>query len=583
MSKNRLKFLQVFFFIFAIALLLRLFYWQILQSDQLSAQAESQHFNAYEIPGKRGEIKTSDSFALVANRPTYTIYASIKELDESPQELTKLLTPLFFAYEKEEKITALGQKEEDLLRAKIKEDLEANLSNDKLVWVALKKRVDSKLMEEIKKLDLKGIGFQATQDRYYPEGSLAAQLVGFVGSDSTGSDQGYFGLEGYYNAELKGRAGRFKEEVDSFGRPILVGKKVGVEAENGRSLLTTIDRTVQYIVEKKLEDGMKKYGTKTASALVMDPKTGAILAAVNLPAYDPARFEQYEDTLYKNPIVGDAYEPGSTFKVITMAAALNESKITPDTRCECSGPINIGGYSIKTWNNKYFPNTTMTEVLQHSDNIGAAYAASQIGEEKFAEYIRNFGFGETTGIDLEEEASGLVKAPQESQPIDLVTNAFGQGIGVTMVQVVQAVGAVANEGKMMKPHIVSEIQGEKGSVEIKPEVVRVVIKKETALQLTEMLIKAVEGGEARRIIPHGYRVAGKTGTASVPIDGHYDASKTVPSFVGFGPAEDPKFVMLVRYTEPSAPFQYGSETAAPTFFEITKELFNYYGIAPDKI
>ncbi len=581
MTKNRLKFLQFFFIVFTTALLLRLFYWQVLQSDQFSAQAESQHFNVYEIPGARGEIKTSDSYALVANQPTYTIYASSKELEKSPDEITALLTPLFFSYDKEEKITSLDPVEEDLLKEKIKDDLKANLSNEKLIWVALKKRVKGKLMEEVKKLDLKGIGFQATQDRYYPEGSLAAQLLGFVGSDSTGGDQGYFGLEGFYNAELRARAGRFKEEVDSFGRPILVGRKVGVESENGRSLLTTIDRTVQYIVEKKLAEGMKKYGTKSASALVMDPKTGAILAAAHLPAYDPARFSQYEDKLYKNPIVGDLYEPGSTFKVITMAAALNESKITPETRCSCEGPINIGGYSIKTWNNKYFPNTTMTEVLQHSDNIGAAYAASQIGKEKFAEYVKNFGFGEVTGIDLEEEASGLVKSSQDSQPIDLVTNAFGQGIGVTMVQVVQAVGAVANEGKMMKPYIVSEIQGENSKVEIKPQEVRQVIKKETALKLTEMLIKAVEEGEARRIIPHGYRVAGKTGTASVPIDGHYSASKTVPSFVGFGPSDEPKFVMLVRYTEPSAPFQYGSETAAPTFFEITKELFNYYGIAPD--
>jgi stage V sporulation protein D (sporulation-specific penicillin-binding protein) len=582
MNRGRLKLLRLFFTVFVLALLTRLFYWQVLQADLLSAQAEGQHFNFYEIPGRRGDIKTSDGYSLVTNQPTYTIFASLKELDKDPTEISKLLSPIFLRYELENRTHPPSEEDSDKLRSEISKDLETQLSNDTLVWVALKKRASESLLDEVKALNLKGVGYQTTETRYYPESSLAAQLTGFVGSDSTGQDQGYFGLEGFYDAELQGRPGKFKEEVDSLGQPILVGRKVGVEAESGRNLLTSIDRTVQYIVEKKLIEGMKKYGAKQASALVMDPKTGAILAAANLPSYSQWQFNQYEDTLYKNPIVGDLYEPGSTFKVITMAAALNEGKITPETTCTCEGPLQTGGFTIRTWNNKYYPNSTMTEVLQHSDNIGAAAAAQLVGEEKFAEYVKKFGFGELTGIDLEEEVAGLVKSPEDTQPIDLVTNSFGQGIGVTMAQIVQAVGAIANEGKMMKMHVVKRIEGENNHVEIKPQEVREVIKKETATALTEMMIKAVEGGEAQRLIPSGYRVAGKTGTASVPIDGHYDASKTVPSFVGFGPAEDPKFVMLVRYVEPSAPFQFGSETAAPTFFEITKELFTYYGIPPSQ-
>lgn len=579
---GRLKFLQIIFFIFILSVIGRLFYWQVIRSDTLSAQAESQHFSAYDIPSKRGEIKTADSYSLVSNQPTFTVYASIKELDKTAEEISNLLTPIFLQFDLEQKIESIPDSEKQQKAKKIDTDLRNNLGNKDLVWVALKKRIPTILMETVKKLNIKGIGFQNTEDRYYPEGSMAAQTLGFVGSNSTGSDQGYFGIEGYYNSELKGRVGKFKEEVDSLGRPILVGRKVGVKAEDGRNLITTIDRTVQYIAEEKLALGMKKYGAKSASVLILDPKTGGILAAANLPSYDPARFNQYDQKLYKNPIVGDLYEPGSTFKVITMAAALNEGAVTPETKCECSGPLLTGGFSIKTWDNKYHPNSTMTEVLEHSDNIGAAFAAQKIGEKKFATYVKNFGFGQLTGIDLEEEAAGLVKEPKDTKPIDLVTNSFGQGIGVTMVQIVQAVGAIANGGVMMQPHLVQKIQGENSSVEVKPKIVRQIIKKETSQVLTEMMIKAVESGEAKRLISPGYRIAGKTGTASVPIEGHYDPTKTVASFVGFGPAEDPKFAMLVRYVEPAFPFQFGSETAAPTFFEITKELFNYYGIAPNR-
>ena len=582
MNRGRLKLLQIFFALFLISLTLRLFYWQVLNSDSLSAQAESQHFNFYEIPGSRGEIKTSDNYSLVTNQPSYTIFASLKELDKKPEEIKNLLLPLFLKYDLQEKITTPGKEEVRDLRKKIGEDLGNLLANDKLVWVALKKSVNEALVEEVKKLDLKGIGFKATETRFYPEASLAAQLTGFVGSDSNGADQGYFGLEGFYNAELKGRPGRFKEEVDSLGRPILVGRKVGVEAENGRSLLTTIDRTIQYIVEKKLEEGLKKYGAKQASALVMDPRTGAILAAANLPGYDQARFGQYEDKVYKNPIVGDLYEPGSTFKVITMAAALDEGKITPETRCECTGPLQSGGFTIKTWNNKYFPNSTMTEVLQHSDNIGAATAARLLGEEKFAEYVKKFGFGELTGIDLEEEVPGLVKSPQETQPIDLVTNSFGQGIGITMAQIVQAVGAIANDGKMMKPYLIAEkILPDGQKIQTNPEEVRQVISAKAANLVSAMLVENVENGHGKRAAVSGYYIGGKTGTAQVATDGVYVQNVNIGSFVGYGPIEDPRFVMLVMIKHPKT-VQFAESTAAPVFGQVASFILNYLEIPPTR-
>ncbi len=263
-----------------------------------------------------------------------------------------------------------------------------------------------------------------------------------------------------------------------------------------------------------------------------------------------------------------------------MASAINEDLVKPDTKCDiCSAPISIGGFTIRTWNNKYRENATLKDVIIHSDNTGMVFTAQKLGLDKFYEYIKNFGFGDLTKIDLQDESSPEIRDEKIWREIDLVTASFGQGIAVTPVQMVRAVSAIANGGFIMEPHIVKQIKDQDKVFEVKPKIVRQVIKESSAKTVTEMMVAAVDEGESKWAKPKGFKVAGKTGTAQIPVAGHYDPNKTIASFVGFAPANDPKFVMLVRYDQPTSSI-YGSETAAPTFFEIAKQLFTYFKIAP---
>ena len=449
-----------------------------------------------------------------------------------------------------------------------------------LYWVPIKKGLDQKTKKKIEDLNLIGIGFNTASGRFYPEGSSSAHLLGFVGSDAKGGQKGYFGLEGFYEGELKGMPGFLRHEKDALGLPILIGKFLTNKANNGKDLVLNIDRSIQFTVEEVLKQGLEKYGAKAVSAVVMDPKTGAILALASFPSYDPIKYFSFSSDYYKNPIVADTYEPGSTFKVLVMAAALNEELVEPDTTCDiCNGPVQLGGFAIRTWNNKYYPDTTMKDVIIHSDNTGMVFTGMKLGLDKFHEYLENYGFGEPSDIDLQDESSPDLRPKDEWREIDLATASFGQGIAITPIQMVRAVASIANGGYLMEPHVVREIKDEKNTFEIKPKMIRQVIKENTAKIMTEMMVKAVDEGEAKWAKPKGFKIAGKTGTAQIPVAGHYDPNKTIASFVGFAPADDPKFVMLVLYNQPSSSI-FGSETAAPTFFEIAKELFVYYKIAP---
>jgi cell division protein FtsI/penicillin-binding protein 2 len=325
-----------------------------------------------------------------------------------------------------------------------------------------------------------------------------------------------------------------------------------------------------------LFDAAKKFGAKESSVVVLDPKTGAILGLANTPNYDPFKWDQFNDTERKNSAISNIYEPGSTFKVITASAALDAGVVKPDTICSCSGPIEASGYEVQTWNNKYNPNSNMAQILEHSDNVGAAFWAQKLGKQKFLYYLQKFGFGSYLGVDLQGEETGLLKDPKDWSDIDLVTAAFGQGLSVTALQMSSAVSVIANEGKLMKPFVVEKISSGDKEVVNSPKLVRQVIKPEVAATMKELLLAAVENGEAKRIIPHGLRIGGKTGTAQIPKNGKYDPGKTVASFVGFGPIEDPKFVMIVKFVEPFP--IYGAETAEPVFFKIAQDLYNYWGI-----
>ncbi|MBI4037621.1 penicillin-binding protein 2 [Candidatus Curtissbacteria bacterium] len=579
---DRIRVFQIVVFLVAAVIIARLFYWQFVA--KLTSNIDEFELNS-EIPASRGEIYTKDNFPIVTNQEAFLLYAKPAEINRSPKDIAKSIGSHLIS----EKYSTPGAsltdadlktKEEEIKEKE--EELESKLGNKSLLWVQLARKIPKETKEKIEEQKIKGFGFERDEKRLYPEASMAAQVLGFVGFDKFGRDTGYFGLEGFWDLTLKGKPGSLGGEKDPLGLPILVGAYKRIEPKKGGELYLSIDRSIQYIVEKSLTKAVDKYGAKDGSVIIEDPKTGQILAMATYPTYNPALRQEFEEKVYKNPVVADTFEPGSIFKPIVMASALDLGFVEPQTQCTyCDGPKKIANYDISTWNKKYFPNSTMTEVIQHSDNVGMTFVSEKLGVDKFLAYITKFGFGKVSGIDLQEEASGVLKQKAEWRDIDLATASFGQGIAVTPIQIVQAISAIANEGKLISPRVTLKIKDENGEKLLRPKEEKQIISPKTATQITEMMVNAVEKGEAKVFAPKGYRIAGKTGTAQIPVAGRYDPDKTIASFVGFAPANNPRFVMMVRFTEPSSsPF--GAETAAPTFFEIAKEIFNIWGIPPEK-
>lgn len=547
------------FFVFGfICVALRLFYWQIISGDRLQKAASNQHFIELTIPASRGEIVDRNNNPVVVNQPAYLVYGEPRNIKN---------------------IREFAQKVAEILSLDV-EKMAADLSDPTRVWVPFVHKAELPVVTQLKALDYLGLGFEREPKRFYPEASTAAHLIGFVGSDVNGVDQGYFGLEGYYDRQLRGIDGSRRLEKDAHGAPILISEEERLAPEDGRTLVLWMDKVIQESVERRLKEGVARYGAKEGSVVVMDPETGGILAMASYPSYDPRDYSAYDKSLYKNPIVGSSYEPGSTFKALIMAAGIDEKLVKPDTIMDESGPVQVGPYLIRTWNNEYHGNITMTQVLEHSSNVGMVYVAKQLGRERLLKAIKKYGFGNLTHIDLEDEASPDLRPDSEWKEVDEYTASFGQGIAVTPIQMVRAVGALANNGRMMEPHVVKEIRESTGkTIPIPPKMIAQVVRPETARVVAEMMVSAVDNGEAKWAKPKGYRVAGKTGTAQIPIAGHYDATKTIASFVGFAPADRPRFVMLVTLRETTSS-PWGSETAAPLFFTIARDLFTYWGIPP---
>lgn len=550
----------IFSFIIALyaVLVARLFYWQVIRSSSLRLEAASQYYLTLTLPAQRGAILASDGKPLVLNQSAYLVYAEPRKITDISGFATNVSTVLGLeTNEVESLITIPGR-----------------------AWVPLAHKVESARALKLKELKLVGLGFEKEPKRMYPESSMAAHMVGFVGSDENGNDKGYFGIEGYYDRELRGKDGMLQLEKDVRGAPMLVGETRRIEPQDGRSLILWLDRTVQRSIEKRLLEGITKYGAKEGSVVVMDPTTGGILGMASVPSYDPGKFGEFAKEVYKNPIVAEAYEPGSTFKSLVMAMGIDRSVVTPVTMADEPGPVRIGEYFIRTWDDTYRGLISMTDVLVHSSNVGMVFVQKKLGREGMLKVMHSFGFGERTGIDVQEEATASLRDDDAWKEIDLATASFGQGIAITGIQMVRAVAAIANGGDLVQPRLVKEIRDSTGGVvSIKSKKRPSVITGSTSRIMTEMMVAAVDQGEAKWAKPKGYRIAGKTGTAQIPVAGHYDATKTIASFVGFAPADNPKFIILVTLREPTSS-PWGSETAAPLFFTIAKDLFAYYGIAP---
>lgn len=554
----RLRILLVVFIFAWLALVIRLFHWQVKSHDRLFQAAKLQQQVKQEITTNRGKILASDNYPLVLSTKKYLMYLQ-----------PNLLSAPELVYQKINEISPLN-----------KEKFFQIASDQKIHWYPLNKDLGSEIKEKVDKLNLKGIGFDPQWVRSYPESSAAAHLLGIVGKDDQGNEKGYYGVEGFYDRELRGISGERFWEKDSLGRSIIIGEEVEKKSKPGRDLYLFLDRSIQYIVEKQLRKGVETYQAVSGSVVVLDPRTGGVVAMASVPSFDPGNFSGEKKENLPNPAISSGFEPGSIFKPLVMAAAIDLGLVEPETVCtSCQGPVQIGEYTIKTWNEKYNPEETMTEVIRNSDNVGMVFVSEKLGVKNLLTYLKKFGFGEKTGIDLQEEASPPLRGEKFWAKIDLATAGFGQGIAVTPIQMTRAMVIIANKGRIVTPRVVKKIEEGGREIVLKSLSSIPVIKPLTSKLVTEMMVEAVEKGEAGRAKPKGYRIAGKTGTAQIPIAGHYDDKKTVASFIGFAPADNPQFVMLVTLREPKTS-PWGTTTAAPIWFEIAKEIFRVWGIPP---
>jgi cell division protein FtsI/penicillin-binding protein 2 len=412
--------------------------------------------------------------------------------------------------------------------------------------------------------------------RAYPERQLASHVLGFVNAEP----KGYYGVEQSYDALLAGRREVVLASQTAWFEPSpssplrLDGPRPGVD------LVLTIDRTFQALAEAELERALAETGARSGTIVVMDPRTGAILAMANAPAFDPNRFTETPAGRFANPAASVSYEPGSVFKILTMAAALQEGRVTPDTVYNDTACIEVGGWPICNWDRKAHGPSTMVDLLAHSLNVGAARLSTQMGGQTFYRYAEAFGIGKATGIDLGGEEKGSIRTPDDLtwHESDLGTNAFGQGLSVTPIQMLTAVAAVANGGVMMRPHVVAQMIDGNQVMSAKPASIGRPISGQTARTLTEMLEKAIQR-ELQLQVP-GYRIAGKSGTAQIPIPGGYDDPWTIASFVGWGPVSDPRLIILVKLDRPTSS-PYGGQTAAPVFARLASRMFVLMGVPPD--
>lgn len=543
MSKIRIVF--TLFCILFILIVIRLFYLQIVAP---LTPASNAYLKYKKIAPQRGRVYDRNGQPFVLNQTSYLLYIEPKKMKDKEKLVDKL-----------DEVLKIG---EATLEAKI---------NEKKDWIAIVGGVSKEKKEKIASFRFPEVGFEDNLKRYYPEASLAAHLLGFVGKNKDNDDVGYFGIEGFYDKELTGLPGLIKTERDILGRPILLGSQEKIESENGRDLVLTIDKSVQQIVKQKLLSGLERYKAKEGCVLVADPYTMEILANVCLPDFDLDKYYLFSEEFFKNSAISSSYEPGSTFKPLIMAAALQEKKVKPDDLYNEQGAVEIGGYKIRTWDDKYEGKISMTRILEKSSNVGMVSVGQKLGGRKLLKFLRAYGFGTPTEIDLQGEASGLLKAEKDWRTIDYATVTFGQGIAITPIQMLTAFSSLVNGGELLQPHI-------KRSIE--KRVKRRTISAKTSEIIKKMLISSVERGEYKWIKPKGYKIGGKTGTSQIPLEGRYDPSKTIASFVGFAPADKPKFIALILLREPRTSI-YGSETAAPLFFEIAKELLVYYNIAPE--
>lgn len=467
------------------------------------------------------------------------------------------------------------------------------LSSDSKSLRAIARRIDNSQVDEIKKMEIKGVGISYEIDRFYPTDGLAANVIGFLGYNSSGQRAGQYGVEEYYDEDLFGREPNLSGLL-AVSDPIGLVRKIKnkIKGENHESLapefdrpadiVLTIDKNIQNFAEDKLKELIAKWEAEGGTIIVQEPETGKIRVMADWPSFNPNNYADVRAESFLNGSTQEVYEPGSSFKPITMAAGLDLLKVTPQTSYEDVGFLNIAGYTIHNFSERVFGVQTMTQVLENSVNTGTMFVENAVGDDNFLNYVINTGFGQKTGIDLPGEVSGDVTNLYSGRKINFLTASFGQGIAVTPIQLINAYSMIANGGKLMRPYVVEKIIKEEGKeIVTQPEVVSIPISEKTAVKLQSMLVSVVDNGFDKARI-NGYDIAGKTGTAQIPDGrGAYSEDEFIHNFLGFAPAYNSKFVILIKMDKPKG-IQFAADSLSPTFKEMAAFLLNYYSIPPTR-
>jgi cell division protein FtsI (penicillin-binding protein 3) len=542
--------------LWALVIGLRLVQVQIFERESYLRQAMRQSEQTMELDPRRGPILDRNGHELAVSVDAESIYAVPQEVQDAPRAAAALAR-------------ALG------LDAAARRELVATLQRNRaFVWV--KRKVTPRAARAVKDLQLPGIGFVTENRRYYPKRELASQVLGYVGVDNTGMS----GIEYEFEEHIRGKAAKVTVHLDARRRPVGHTEKPSTD---GHTIVLTLDESIQYVTERELERAVQETGSVAGVAVVMDPRTGELLALANRPTFNPNSWSSYSSARWRNRAVADAYEPGSIFKIITAAAGLQERVVDPDEVIDCGhGGIEIAGTRIN--DHAVFDQLTFRQVVAKSSDVGVIRVAQRLGRESFSRYVRDFGFGAPTGVDLPGESSGLFRPTSRWSALSLPSLSFGQEVGVTALQMTAAVAAVANGGYLMRPMVVRQVEDGGGQVvkSLKPVAVRRVLEPATVDLMTDLLKGVVSGGTGTRAAVPGYVVAGKTGTAQkVDASGRYSMVDHVASFVGFVPASRPALVILVSLDTPRGPRNQGGDVAAPAFSRIAEHALRHLAVPPD--
>lgn len=574
LPKHRIQTLVIAMCLLLLVIIIKLVYVQVWQHRSYVEKATTQQSRKFVIPARRGQIFVRDGgeelYPIALNQQLYLLALDPKFIKDTEKSFEAI---------------------KEFVPEDRRETLRSEINKKDSRYVVVNKKIDSDAADKLKQLHLPGIIITPIDGRNYPEGEMFAHITGYVNSDGAGQ----YGIEQYLNQVLAGTDGANKAITDSLGVPITSNENTLVPPKNGSDLILTIDRSLQAVAARAIEEAIVKNRADSGSIIIMDPKTGAIRAMVNYPTYDPNNFQALKAEEYDrfiNSSITNLFEPGSGFKVITMAAGLDSGKIRVDMKYDDTGEVRVADKVIKNADNHKFGISSMSDIIQKSLNTGVVFVLKNLGtdptkitaksKEMLYNYILRFGFGERTGIELAGEAKGVVKSPR-AYDVDYANMSFGQGISSTSLQLVNAIAAVANGGTLYRPYLVEKEINPKGEVRVhEPQVIRDnIISTQSAAQLSEMMEQVVQHGSGWPTRMKGYRIAGKTGTAQVPrADGSgYDEKKNIGTFVGFAPVEDPKFVMLVRVDYPKVE-GFAEKTAVPTFAEVTRQLFMHYQVPP---